>query len=204
MTLSDAQKDLLVQLGTDYEKGLTMDAASKRRQDDETFNTVDPPIKCPGWVCCLLPCIKSIPSMKAYGRLQPEDAEVKRDGRWTSYDAASVVRGDILRLEEGDVVPADCVVLTVMNNMDLLVDVKGITGEDKPRVVTPEDGLAKLYYGGHVLQGSAIAVVTAIGPQTLLATLIREGRFPPKDNVIEGRDENHVEQGISLITRNVS
>jgi E1-E2 ATPase len=204
MTLSDAHKDLLVQLGADYEKGLTMDAASKRRRDDETFNTVDPPIKCPGWVCCLLPCIKSIPSMKAYGRLQPEDAEVKRDGRWTSYDAASVVRGDILRLEEGDVVPADCVVLTVMNNMDLLVDVKGITGEDKPRVVTPEDGLAKLYYGGHVLQGSAIAVVTAIGPQTLLATLIREGRFPPKDNVIEGRDEDRVEQGISLITRNVS
>jgi magnesium-transporting ATPase (P-type) len=115
-----------------------------------------------------------------------------------------VVRGDILRLEEGDVVPADCVVLTVMNDMDMLVDVKGITGEDKPRVVTSEDGPAKLYYGGHVVQGSAVAVVTAIGPQTLLATLIREGRFPPKDNVVEGRDEDDVEQGISLVTRNVS
>ena len=197
MTLSEAQNDLLKQLKTDYSKGLTMDEASKRREEDETYNVIDPPVKCPGWVCCLLPCIKSIPSMKAYRQLQPEDAEVKRNGRWTRYDAASVVRGDILRLEEGDMVPADCAVLTV-NGTDVLVDVKGVTGEEKPRVITKEDGPAKLYYGGHVLQGSCIAVATAIGPNTLLAMLIREGKFPPTEVAIEDDD---AEQGISLISR---
>jgi len=198
MTLSDAQKNLLKEVESDYEKGLTMDEASKRREEDEIFNVIDPPVKCPAWVCCLLPCIKSIPSMKAFRQLQPEDAEVKRNGRWTRYDATSVVRGDILRLEEGDMVPADCAVLTV-NGLDVLVDLNGVTGEEKPRVITKEDGPAKLYYGGHVLQGSCIAVATAIGPNTLLATLIREKRFPPSEPVVEEDDD--AEQGISLISR---
>ena len=204
MALSETQKGLLAQLETSYDKGLSSDEASKRRQDDETFNVVDPPVKCPAWICCLLPCIKHIPSMKAFRQVQPDDAEVKRDGRWTRYDAAGVVRGDIIRLEEGDVVPADCVVLTV-NGADILVDVRSITGEEKARVIVPEEGATKkLYYGGHVLHGSCIAVVTAIGPQTLLATLIRDGRFPPKENVVEGQEEDDAEQGISLITRNVT
>lgn len=201
MELSGAQNVLLEQLQTNYSKGLSMDEASKRREEDETYNVIDPPVKCPGWVCCLLPCIKNIPSMKAFQQLQPEDAEVKRNGRWTRYDAASVVRGDILRLEEGDMVPADCAVLTV-NGIDVLVDVKGVTGAEKPRVVTSEDGPVKLYYGCHVLQGSCIAVATAIGPNTLLAKLIREGKFPPSEEVaMEQEDE---EQGISLIARNVT
>lgn len=197
--LSEAQEDLLKELNVNYKTGLTNDEASKRRE--ETFNTIDPPIKCPGWVCCLLPCIKSLPSMKAFRQLQPEDAEIRRNGTWTRYDATSVVRGDVLRLEEGDVVPADIVVLSVTSH-DLLVDVHGITGEEKPRViVTPQEShdLAQLYYGGQVLQGSCIAVATAIGPNTLLATLIRDGKFPLTGGIIEDNDD--VEQGISLISR---
>lgn len=197
--LSEQQLELLKELDTDFENGLTMDEASKRREDDGTYNVIDPPVKCPGWVCCLLPCIKSIPSMKAYRQLQPEDAEIMRNGRWTRYDAASVVRGDILRLEEGDQVPADCSVLTV-EGLDVLVDVHGVTGEEKPRVITQEDGPVKLYYGGHVLQGTCVSVVTAIGPNTLLATLIREGKFPPSENVVIEEDHD-AEQGISLISR---
>ena len=198
MTLSEAQRDLLAQLKTNYENGLSMDEASKRREEDEAYNVIDPPVKCPGWVCCLLPCIKNVPSMKAFRQLQPEDAEIKRNGRWTRYDASSVVRGDILRLEEGDIVPADCAVLTV-DGLDVLVDLHGVTGEEKPRVITEEDGPAKLYYGGHVLQGSCVAVATAVGPNTLLAKLIQEGRFPPRETIVDEDDD--AEQGISLISR---
>jgi hypothetical protein len=52
-----------------------------------------------------------------------------------------------------------------------------------------------------------MAVVTAIGPKTLLASLIREQRFPPKDNVMAPSDIQHAtvgideEVGISLISR---
>jgi magnesium-transporting ATPase (P-type) len=52
-----------------------------------------------------------------------------------------------------------------------------------------------LYMGGKVVQGSGTAVITAIGPNTLLAKLIREKRFPPKESVLEAEDT-----GIALRT----
>ena len=100
--------------------------------------------------------------MKQFRYVQPDDAEVLRDGRWIRYDAASLVTGDIIRLAEGDVVPADCVVISLgmehvdatiivdeendggregsnsnnKNNeswIELTVDSHYITGESKPR-----------------------------------------------------------------------
>jgi hypothetical protein len=208
MKLSAAQQRLLEQLVVDPERGLTSAQASQRR--DDGLNIVNPPVNCPAWICCLLPCIKSIPSMKAFQQIKPEDAEVLRDGRWIRYDATSLVRGDILRLEEGDVVPADCVVLSLDGDggPDLLVDLRNITGEDKPRSssVKSEDGTVQpvqLFYGGKVVQGSGVAVVTATGSGTLLASLIRDGRFPPKGNVLlkEGQlPDMEEETGISLMS----
>jgi len=221
VVLSKAQLDLLERYGSNLEKGYTTDEASRRREDAPdygTFNVVDPPIKCPPAVCCLLPCIKHLPKQKLFRRIRPEDAEVKRNGRWIRYDAASLVTGDVIRVEEGDVVPADCVVLALerrhsSSSDDLLVDHRYVTGEDKPRcsravtttnanaviggggsgavaVSADEDLVAakpvQLFWGGHVNRGSAVAVVTAIGPNTLIASLIREGKFPPKCDVAVG------------------
>jgi magnesium-transporting ATPase (P-type) len=221
MKLSPAQEQLLEQLGTNVELGLSADEVSSRREQDGTFNVVEPPINCPSWICCLLPCIKHVPSMKAFRQVQPEDAEVLRSGKWIRYDASSLVKGDIIRMEAGDIVPADCVVLSVYSEGDFLVDVKCVAGEDKPRVAsaTPTStGKAgtvqpiQLFMGGQVVQGSGMAVVTAIGKNTLLASLIREGRFPPKDNAMAPSDIRHAtvgmgmggvdeEVGISLIKR---
>lgn len=210
MKLSPAQEQLVQQLGANVSHGLTTDEATARREIDGCFNVVDPPINCPSWVCCLLPCIKHVPSMKAFAQLKPDDAEVLRNGKWIRYDATSLVKGDIIRMEEGDIVPADCIVLSVEGDGDLLVDVRCVAGEDKPRSASPT--LAgtippiQLFLGGRVVQGSGIAVVTAIGSKTLLASLIQENRFPPKDVVAAsdikyatvGADE---EVGISLMGR---
>jgi magnesium-transporting ATPase (P-type) len=201
MTLSKTQQDLLSQLGTNIDTGLTKDQVSERREAATSFNVIDPPIKCPAWVCCLLPCIKSIPSMKAFREVQPDDAEILRESRWTRYDAASCVTGDIVRLAEGDIVPADCVVLTLQDD-EMLVDVRNITGESKVRSIKPagDDAPAvKLFYGGHVLQGSAMCVVTAVGSSTLLAKLIRKKKFPPKDLV--DLEEDSEEDSIALVSR---
>jgi len=64
--------------------------------------------------------------MKLYHAIRPDDAEVWREARsgrrsssgriepeWISYDASSLLPGDIVRLTEGDCVPADCAVLTL-------------------------------------------------------------------------------------------
>jgi len=214
MKLSEAQATLLKQLGTDPSTGLSRDDAASRREKQGGFNSVDPPINCPPTVCCLLPCIKHVPSMKAFQRIKPEEAEVLRNGKWVQYDATSLVQGDIVRLEEGDVVPADCVVLQLESDTELLVDHRLVTGEEKPRGAPQnfdKEGTkpTQLFWGGQVVQGTAVAVATAVGSNTLVAGLIREKRFPPKGNVLEAGDaimmtgsmDEDEEAGISLMSR---
>lgn len=194
--MTASQEGLLQQLETNLETGLTTDQATQRREQDGTFNVVRPPVDCPAWLCIILPCIKHVPSMKAFAHVKPEDAEVLRNGKWIRYDATSLVEGDIIRLEEGDMVPADCVVLEVAEEM--LVDLRPVTGEERLRAVSAENPQTHitLFMGGKVVQGSGKAVITSIGPNTLLAKLIREKRFPPKETVLEAEDTT----GIALRT----
>mmetsp|Transcript_8638 Transcript_8638/g.18235 ORF Transcript_8638/g.18235 Transcript_8638/m.18235 type:complete len:236 (+) Transcript_8638:65-772(+) len=230
MPLSAVQKDALSSYGANYAKGLTAAEATERRRDIKHggLNTVKKPLNCPSWVCCLLPCIRHIPSMKLFKQIEPEDAEVLRDGRWVRYDAPSLVRGDIIRLEEGDVVPADCTVLSLGlesididgdvsdlaadSSIELVVDVKDVTGESKPRSSKiRSDGTAsptQLFYGSHVNQGSCIALVTAVGSNTMLSSLIQDSRWPPKGDIsVQLQSEhpaNHEEDeevGVALIER---
>lgn len=213
MNLSQAQIELVEKLGANIEQGLSSSEASARRER-HGYNAVDPPVKCPAWICCLLPCIKHVPSMKAYRQMCADDAEVLRDGgRWIRYDASSLVVGDVIRLEEGDIVPADCTVLEVDSADELLVDLRQVTGEDKLRAAgrggAGSSRPAQLFWGGQVVQGSAVAIVTAVGNATLVATLILERRFPPTPGVPvsfihPGEDQDDLvdddaEQGISLI-----
>jgi magnesium-transporting ATPase (P-type) len=198
MTMTPQQQtELLTKLNANLQTGLTTDQATQRReQDGYSYNVVKPPIDCPNWACVLLPCLKHIPSMKAFAVIKPDDAEVLRNSKWIRYDAASLVTGDVIRLEEGDIVPADCVVLELIEE-ELLVDLRMISGEEQMRSIiattttttSSSDGntydMATLYMGGKVVQGGGTAVITAIGSNTLLAKLIREKRFPPKEPVLE-------------------
>lgn len=193
--LSSKVAAALKELNTNLETGLTSDQATQRREESGSFNVVRPPVDCPGWICCLLPCIKSIPSMKAFAAIKPDDAEILRNGKWIRYDAASLVTGDIVRMEEGDVVPGDCLLVNLsIPEEELLVDLRPITGEERLKSITDsvlrEGTTHKLYMGGKVVQGGVIAVITATGPETLLAKLIREKRFPPLDPVLEATDSS--------------
>jgi len=201
--LSPAHTALLQQLDVSFEQGLTSLEASARRQEHGA-NTVDPPIQCPAWICCLLPCIKNIPSQRAFLQMRPEDCEVKRGGRWMRYDASSLVVADIIRLEEGDVVPADCTVLLQESSEALLVDHSPVYGKDeKPASHCPE-----LYWGGRVLVGSCVAVVTAVGNDTVVGRLIRSGRFPATSTSCGGggslQSGDAEDDGIALLPRDTS
>eukprot|EP00573_Skeletonema_grethae_P000660 CAMPEP_0201687474 /NCGR_PEP_ID=MMETSP0578-20130828/1523_1 /ASSEMBLY_ACC=CAM_ASM_000663 /TAXON_ID=267565 /ORGANISM="Skeletonema grethea, Strain CCMP 1804" /LENGTH=235 /DNA_ID=CAMNT_0048171633 /DNA_START=97 /DNA_END=801 /DNA_ORIENTATION=- len=235
MPITEHQQELLSRHGANYTDGLSTSEASIRRNSSRGgLNKVQKPINCPSWVCCLLPCINHIPSMKQFRYVQPDDAEVLRDGRWIRYDAASLVVGDIVRLAEGDVVPADCVVIslgmehvdasiivgdeeedvgntTSESLMDLTVDSHYITGETKPRHIpcrsnqTVQSTL--LYYGSRVLEGACIALVTECGERTILAKLIKEGRWPPKGDLSDEVEEtgrssdDYDSSGIALVQR---
>jgi magnesium-transporting ATPase (P-type) len=197
--LTPEQLALLQQYGSSLE-GLTTDQATAQREKCGEFNVVAPPIQCPAWVCCLLPCIKHIESMKVYRAMKPEDAEVKRDGRWIRYDASSLVPSDLIRIEEGDIVPADCIVLHLENNhnnaTELLVDQRYYQSNGNHQLDLDEDDDENnnnnnprsarigtfLLWGSHIVLGSALAIVTATGSKTRVAKLIRDKQFPPSRN----------------------
>lgn len=215
MPLSTQHQKLLQKYQSNPSTGLTQ----TQTQSSHSYNDTTPipsPINCPSWVCCLLPCLKHVPSMKLFHLITPEDAEVFRDSMWVCYDASSVLPGDLIRLQEGDRIPADCIVLqlgmeweendyhnhhhghqkVVSSLEELLVDVSDITGEERPRVASIQtDGCAtctKLLYGGMVLQGSCVAIVTNVGGETVLANLIREKRWPPTDTNQQLKGDEYV------------
>lgn len=238
MQLSKEQITLLKSLSTNYTKGLSQNDAALG--NDSEYNIIPAPLNCPQWACILLPCISHIPSMKLYKTIKPTEAEVRKNNKWVVYDAVSILKGDIVRMSDGDIVPADCVVLSLgmefayvptdeeimameendddgsfvanrnrnankndersnQNDLfveELVVDSSNVNGYLKPQtisVVNKQNGMiAKntvLYAGSMILQGTCIAVVTKTGSETLLASLIMKGIWPPKEQLdMDGDD----------------
>lgn len=179
--------------------------------------------------------------MKLYKTIRPTEAEVRKNSKWIVYDAISIRNGDIIRLNDGDIVPADVVVLSLgmdfvhvptddellvddnyyltdnesekgkhsstnSSNMfveELIVDSSNVNGYAKPQTISiGKNGMIHgngngntqqqtLYAGSIILQGCCIAVVTKTGSETLLGTLIRKGKWPPKQQITMGGDGNY-------------
>jgi Mg2+-importing ATPase len=102
---------------------------------------------------------------------------VKRDGKTVQLDEALLVPGDIIFLKEGDIVPADCKLLSAEN---LQVNESQLTGESVPITKAVQAGAgqpatsgdASLLFTGSVIEkGEASAVVYAIGDATELGKI---------------------------------
>jgi cation-transporting P-type ATPase I len=96
---------------------------------------------------------------------------VVRDGREHEVTDRELVRGDVVRLEVGETVPADCRVLDALN---LEVDESRLTGESLPvakdaapcRQAHVADRSCMLYEGATIAAGEVRAVVVATGEHT--------------------------------------
>ena len=149
-------------------------AAARDRLAREGPNRPTKPCDCPAIVCCLLPCLSSLPSMRAYARCVTEDACVRRDGAWNDIDAIDVVRGDLVLVQEGELAPADLRLVTCTD--DFLVSMIRLNGVDAPVSLKGGDALP---LGAECLRGNGKGVVIAIADNTNLAKRIRTGRWPP-------------------------
>ncbi len=98
-------------------------------------------------------------------------AAVLRDGSQQEIPLEDVVPGDIVLLNAGDAIPADCLIL---ESRDLFVDEATMTGEtypvEKDAALLPSDTpLAgrtnSLFMGTHVISGTARAVAVFTGKQ---------------------------------------
>jgi Mg2+-importing ATPase len=99
-------------------------------------------------------------------------ARVLRDGAPCEVAVEDVVPGDVLLLDAGAVIAADCV---LFSERDLFVDEATLTGESFPAekhvgVSAPDDPPSRranaLFQGTHVVSGTARALVVRTGAQT--------------------------------------
>ena len=114
-------------------------------------------------------------------------ATVLRDGATRSIARREVVPGDILELDAGDLVSADCRLLTAK---DLHVQQAALTGESMPversavtgalRHVAPADGDGVVFAGTSVVSGHGTAVVVTTGRATMFGEIAAQlARRPP-------------------------
>jgi Ca2+-transporting ATPase len=107
--------------------------------------------------------VKAGQAIAALSELTAPEARVLRDGEQHLRPASEVVPGDVLVLAEGDIVPADAVVIDAAA---LLVDESALTGESVPvdKAAADGDDQADVVSAGTVVvRGRGIAAVTATG-----------------------------------------
>jgi sodium/potassium-transporting ATPase subunit alpha len=110
-------------------------------------------------------------AMEALLRLMPTRVTVRRGHKTQSIDAAGLVPGDLVLLDEGDKVAADGVLL---ENNELHLNLSALTGESRPsaRALDPAgagrtlEARNMVFAGATVVSGNALAVVTATGHAT--------------------------------------
>lgn len=116
-------------------------------------------------------------TLEALRNMTAPKATVCRDGKWQKLPARLLVCGDLIRIEAGDNVPADC---AVTESQGLAVQESVLTGESEPvskTVVQPmpssnalhQKGV--LYSGTGVLKGSGEGVVIATGINTQMGKI---------------------------------
>jgi len=89
---------------------------------------------------------------------------VRRNNKDLLIDADDLEMNDIVVLKGGDLIPAD---LTLIESEGLMVDESALSGESFPI----EKGSGLIYFGTHVVSGSALAKVAALGSETRFGKL---------------------------------
>jgi Ca2+-transporting ATPase len=114
-------------------------------------------------------------------RLTAATAVVWRDGWRQVVPADTLVPGDLVVLQEGDLIPADGFLIA---GAQLMVDESALTGESQPVVkdTAGDPDARSIFAGTTLLSGRGIARVTATGRRTRygqIGTLVAEIRQPP-------------------------
>jgi Mg2+-importing ATPase len=118
-------------------------------------------------------------------------AAVLRDGSSKEIPVETIVPGDIVTLEAGDVVPGDCL---LQESKDLFVDEATLTGEtypvEKTVAMLPEETplsqrTNSLWMGTHVVSGSAQALVVHTGRETEFGKVSDRLKLRPEETEFE-------------------
>ena len=122
--------------------------------------------------------LKAKASVDALSKMQIPQAKVVRDGTLLQVDATTLVPGDIVSLEAGDIVPADG---RILRSATLETQEAALTGESAP---IPKDAVAladpnttlgdrtdMVFQNTQVTRGTASVVITDTGMQTQMGRI---------------------------------
>lgn len=153
-------------------------------------------------LCVILHTVKDYnneKNLKELEKIIPKEAVVKREGKAQKIDCEELVIGDIVYIERGDIVPAD---LRLINCEGLNIKESALTGDNSivekysTKVEDKEISLSEMknmaFKSSFVIEGSAVAIVTAIGENTEIGKITK--------GLIQGKHERNVlEKNISRI-----
>ncbi|WP_055070614.1 cation-translocating P-type ATPase [Clostridium massiliamazoniense] len=124
--------------------------------------------------------IKAEQSLNSLKALSSPKAKVLRNGKKAEIDSKEIVPGDILILEAGDFVGADC---RIIENFSLQVNESSLTGESENIIKNTDliendevpigDRKNMVFSGSLVTYGRAIVVATATGMSTELGKVAK-------------------------------
>eukprot|EP01017_Pseudomicrothorax_dubius_P040984 TRINITY_DN650_c0_g1_i1.p1 TRINITY_DN650_c0_g1~~TRINITY_DN650_c0_g1_i1.p1 ORF type:complete len:1018 (+),score=363.95 TRINITY_DN650_c0_g1_i1:151-3204(+) len=137
-------------------------------------------------------------ALDALKELQSEHAYALRDGAWKDVLARDLVPGDIVRVSQGDKVPADCR-LVELKTLTLRVDQSPLTGEsvavqketktvDRQEKIDIQSKHNTLFSGTLVANGSGVCVVTQTGMATELGKIqkmVKEAKESEEDTPLK-------------------
>ena len=127
-------------------------------------------------------------ALQSLQQMASPTAMVLRDGSWARLEARLLVVGDLVRVAEGERVPADLVVLESSN---FSVDESALTGES---LAVEKPAGQQLFSGTLAILGRATARVQAIGPNTELGKI--------GASLVEiGHERTRLEQEINKIVK---
>lgn len=118
-------------------------------------------------------------------------ATVRREGYETDIPVNTIVPGDIVLLNAGDLIPGDC---RILESKDLLIDEATLTGEsfpvekvagDLPADLPLNRRTSALFLGTHVVSGAATVVVVQIGKSTEFGRVSERLLVTPPDTAFE-------------------
>src|SRR5262249_47767817 len=123
--------------------------------------------------------IQTYRSQKAVDSIRKEvapTANALRDNAWAEIPRREIVPGDVIKLAAGDMVPADA---QLLQTRDLHVQQAALTGESLPvEKSAPSDpksdaesDLHKVFLGTSVVSGTATALVTTTGKNTVFGDI---------------------------------
>ena len=131
---------------------------------------------------------KAEKSIEALKQMTPQIAKVIRNGKHEEINAEELVKGDIIILEAGNYVPADC---RILESHNLKIEESSLTGEVEPSLKEANSIFKKdvplgdmknlAFMASIVVNGTGRAVVTETGMETKLgqiANMIIEDEAP--------------------------